>query len=64
MTDFKKGEHVLVEYRSGGLYEVREIASVVDNTALLIDGYYTTKWDLSRLHKLPASIAKEQGYAK
>jgi len=61
MSDFKKGEHVLVEYESDGRYVIREIASIVGNTALLVDGYYTTKWDLKKLHKVPKSILKELG---
>lgn len=61
MSSFKKGEHVLVEYNSDGAYYVFKIASIVGNTALLIDGFYTTKWDLDKLHKLPNSIAKELG---
>jgi hypothetical protein len=61
MGNFKKGDHVLVEYESDGKYVVREIASIVGNTALLVDGYYTTKWDLNKLHKLPSTIAKERG---
>lgn len=61
MSNFKKGEHILVEYNSDGKYCVREIASVVGNTVLLVDGYYTTKWDLSKIHKLPQSIKEELG---
>lgn len=61
MSEFKVGEHVLVEYNSDGKYSIRKIAKIGSQTAQLIDGHYTTTWDLKKLHKVPKSILKELG---
>lgn len=61
MSEFKKGEYVLVDYETNGRYVIRKIESVGDKTAKLIDSYYTTEWDLDKLHKVPKSILKQVG---